>query len=217
MRKTIGLLLIVCIGGLAGCLKNDDKGSKGIYYSAVNKQYVVLRDVKSILGKTDEISMHLDSILTGKINSQVISTGSKLFDLDSDKVFDLGFEIIDLNLFNINKLPAKFDSLAVRVDPNTLQILDNSTHQYADAIDANYTINSLGNWTASTCVLGTFGEAGQFKGKGDKYLGIRLLKDKDYQYGWIKLYCSQHNDTLRIIEYAYNKQPGSEIRAGQKE
>jgi hypothetical protein len=217
MRKTIGVLLIVCIVGLAGCLKNDDKGSNGIYYSAVNKQFVVLRDVKSIAGKTDEISMHLDSILTGKINAQVISTGSKLFDLDSDKVFDLGFEIIDLNLFNINKLPLSFDSLAVRVLPDNLHILDNSTYQYADAIDANYTINSLGNWTGSTCVLGTFGEAGQFKGQGNKYLGIRLLKDKAYLYGWIKLYCSQHNDTLRIIEYAYNQKVGGEIRAGQKE
>ena len=217
MKKTIGLLLVLPIIGMTSCKKNENNSSNGIYYASVNKQYVFVRDVKSISGKTDEVSMHIDSILTGKINSQVISTGSKSFDLNNDKVSDLSFEIIDLNLFNINKLPTSFDSLAVRVLPNIIQILDNSTYQYADALNTNSIINSSGNWTNLTCVLGTFGDAGQFKGKGEKYLGIRLPKDKSYLYGWIKLYCSQHNDTIRIIEYAYNQQIDSNIEAGQKE
>jgi hypothetical protein len=217
MRKTFGLLLIIPIIGITSCNKSDDKDSNNIYYASVNKQYVFTRDVKTIAGNTDEVSLHLDSILTGKINAQVVSTGSKSFDLNNDKLPDLSFEIIDLNLFNINKLPASFDSLAVRVAPTTLQILDNSTYQYADALSTNYSVSSSGNWTSLTCVIGTFGGAGQFKGKGEKYLGIRLAKDNSYLYGWIKLYCSQKNDTLRIIEYAYNQQLNSEIITGQKE
>jgi len=35
--------------------------------------------------------------------------------------------------------------------------------------------------------------------------------------GWIRIYCSQHNDTLRIIDYAYNNTANSLIHAGQKE
>lgn len=217
MKNTIGFLLLIPIIGIISCNKNDDQSNNGIYYASVNKQYVFTRDLKSIASKTDEVSLHLDSILTGKINAQVVSTGSKSFDLNNDKLFDLSFEIIDLNLFNINKLPESFDSLAVRVAPATLEILDNSTYQYADALNANYNVNSSGNWSSMTCVLGTFGDAGQFKGKGEKYLGIRIAKDKSYLYGWIKLYCSQKNDTLRIIEYAYNQQLGSEIKTGQKE
>ena len=59
--------------------------------------------------------------------------------------------------------------------------------------------------------------AGQFQGNGEKYLGIRFSMNTDYNYGWIKLYCSQHNDTLRIIEYAFNVESGSPITAGQIE
>ena len=38
-----------------------------------------------------------------------------------------------------------------------------------------------------------------------------------FNYGWIKIYLSEHNDTLKIIEYAYNQTLGNEIKAGQKE
>jgi len=217
MKKHLGLLFLIPIIGVISCNKSDDKESNSIYYAPVNKQYVFTRDVKTIADKTDEVSLHLDSILTGKINSQVVSTGSKAFDLDNDKLSDLSFEIIDLGKYNINKLPASFDTLAARVVPLTLQILDNSTYGYADALNTDYTLNSSGKWTDRTCVLGTFANAGQFNGKGEKYLGIRIIKDKSYLYGWIKLHVSQHNDTLTIIEYAYNQQPDSEIRTGQKQ
>jgi hypothetical protein len=217
MKKTIGFLLLVPIIGIIGCKKEDDKSSNSIYYASVNKQYVFVRDVKSIAGEIDEVSVHLDSIISGKLNSQVISTGNKSFDLNNNSISDLSFEIIDLGKYNLNKLPASFDTLAVRVAPMTLQILDNSTYGYADALNTDYALNSSGKWTDRTCVLGTFANAGQFNGKGEKYLGIRIINDKSFLYGWIKLYCSQHNDTLKIIEYAYNQQPGSEIKTGQKQ
>jgi hypothetical protein len=57
------------------------------------------------------------------------------------------------------------------------------------------------------------------------YLGIRFPasgdgsknNNTDYKYGWVKLYCSQHSDTLRIIDFAFNNNPEGEIKAGQKE
>lgn len=217
MKKTFWLFLMIPIIGISSCDKSDDKSNNSIYFASINKQFVFTRIVDSIAVKSDEVSLHLDSIISGKINSQVISTGFKSFDLTGDKIFDLSFEIIDLGKYNINKLPVSFDTLAVRVVPLNIQILDNSTYHYADGLNINYEINNSGNWTNETCVLGTFANAGQFNGKGEKYLGIRIIKDKSFMYGWIKLYCSAHNDTLRIIEYAYNQQLGKEIKTGQKE
>jgi len=215
MKNQIVLFVIITLFGFLSC--KHDSGVDNIYYASINKQYVMPANLKTVSGKTDAISMHVDSIISGLINTDIISTGNISFDLNGDKHSDLSFEIIDLNKYNIHALPDTLDSLAVRVIPYTMQILDNSTYDYPDALIENYIINSSGNWTTQTCVLGTFLGAGQFKGKGEKYLGIRLTQDNSYLYGWIKLYCSQHNDTLRIIDYAYNKNSGHQILAGQKE
>ncbi len=165
----------------------------------------------------DEISNHIDSILNGLIDAEFVSTGQKKFDLDDDKIADIGFEIIDLNPFNPSGLPDSFNSLAARVIPITIQILDNSTYGYSDTLSLNDQISEDGNWADRTGVWGTFMNAGQFQGNGEKYLGFRFEQENDFNYGWIKIYCSQHNDTLRIIEYAFNNIPGSIINGGQKE
>ena len=105
--------------------------------------------------------------------------------------------------------------MAARVIPKKLEILDNSTYNYCDALNKDDIISNSGNWTSSTCVLGTFLNAGLFNGKGEKYLAFRFNTNSNYKYGWIKIYCSNHNDTLRIIDYAYNDVENSEIKAGQ--
>jgi hypothetical protein len=51
---------------------------------------------------------------------------------------------------------------------------------------------------------------------GEKYLGIRILEGNDFKYGWIRLKCSQHNDTLNIYDYAFNPNLNQEILANQK-
>jgi hypothetical protein len=214
MKKQLVYVLILATIGFTRCKEEENDN---IFYSSINKQYIFTRDVKVLEAKTDEVSQHIDSIISGLIDVDFVSTGSKTFDLDNDNKSDLGFEIIDLNKFNINKLPASFDSLAARVLPSAMQILDNSTYHYADALDIDQSINDGGKWTEETCVLGTFMNAGKFNGRGEKYLGIRLVRDQKYYYGWIKLNCSLHNDTLKIIEYAYNQTSGKEIKAGQKE
>jgi len=214
VEKYLSLFVIVIV--IISCAKNDnDSDSIDIIYQSINKEYVLIRDVQTLQESNDEISNHVDSILSGLINTEFISTGQKDFDLDVDIISDIGFEIIDLNKFNPNGLPDFFDSIAARVIPLSVEILDNSTYGYPDALNLDDQIFENGNWSNKTGVLGTFMNAGQFQGKGEKFLGIRFLKDN--KYGWILLYCSQHNDTLRIIEYAYNNITGSHIKAGQKE
>jgi hypothetical protein len=211
----ISLLIFILSSVLVSCESSDDQLT--IVYRSVNKEYVLIRDVETLQGSNDEISNHVDSILTGLIDTEFVSTGQIDFDLDADLLSDIGFEIIDLNLFNPTSLPESFDSLAARVIPISVEILDNSTYGYPDALDLEELISIDGNWSNNTSVLGTFMNAGQFQGQGEKYLGIRFLDNADFKYGWIKIYCSQHSDTLRIIEYAYNDIVNSEIKAGQKE
>jgi hypothetical protein len=203
---------------LVSCQRTDDNSNQyDISYYPVNKEYVLIRDIQLLKESDDEISNHVDSILSGLINEEFISTGQKNFDLDADLTADIAFEIIDLNKYNPNGLPESFDSLAARVLPISTEILDNSTYGYPDALELDDLISGEGKWSDRTSVLGTFLDAGQFKGKGNKYLGIRFLNPEGHNYGWIRLYCSQHNDTLRIIDYAYNNISGCKIYAGQTE
>ncbi len=213
LKAAGGLISVILL--LYGCNTGDDQ-NYDISYRAVEKEYILIRDVQMLQQSDDEISNHVDSILSGFIDEEFVSTGHKGLDLYSDAAPDIAFEIIDLKPFNPNGLPESFDSLAARVLPLATQILDNSTYGYPDALEPDEVVSEDGYWSDKTSVLGTFLNAGQFQGKGDRYLGFRFLDSGKYHYGWIKVYCSQHNDTLRIIEYAYNRIPGSNLRAGQK-
>ncbi len=216
IKISLSFILLTLL--ITSCEQTDENSiNDNIVYHSINKEYVLIRNVTTIKESDDEISKHVDSILTGLINEEFISTGQKEFDLDADIIFDIAFEIIDLNKFNPNGLPESFDSLAARVIPKSVEVLDNSTYGYPDALEMEEQISASGNWSENTCVLGTFMNAGQFQGKGERYLGIRFKKEENYKYGWIKIYCSQHNDTLRIVDYAYNNINDSQIKTGQKE
>jgi hypothetical protein len=209
------LSLVIIIISMCGCEIADIFKNDHIVYQSVNKEFVLSRDIRSMQDSNGEVLNHTDSILTGLIDAEFISTGQKQFDLNGDLVLDIGFEIIDLHKFNINRIPDHLDSLAARVIPISVELLDNSTYGYVDAMDLNDVINKNGNWSTMTSVLGTFGNAGRFQGNGDKYLGIRFPEGENYIYGWIQVYCSQHSDTLRIIDYAFNKTKNSSLLAGQ--
>jgi hypothetical protein len=212
----ISLLSYIMFSVIISCGKIDDKSQ--IVFHSIGKEYVLIKDVKTLQNSNDEISNYVDSILSGLINSEFVTTGQKNFDLDADDVSDIGFDIIDLNKINENELPVSFDTLAARVFPMKVELLDKTTYGYPDALDFGVEISKNGFWSnKNPSVLGTFLNAGKFQGKGEKYLGIRFLKDDNFKYGWIKIYCSQHNDTLRIIEYGYNDVLNSKIKAGQKE
>lgn len=211
----ISLLLFFVSSVIISCEQKEDNAK--IVYQSVEKEVILIRDVQTLQGSSDEVSKHVDSILTGLIDADFISTGQKDFDLDDNMNFDIGFEIIDLNKYNPNGLPESFDSLAARVVPLSVEILDNSTYGYPDVLDKDELISENGNWSKNTSVLGTFMNAGQFSGQGEKYLGIRFVEDSNFKYGWIKIYCSQHNDTLKIIDFAYNDISNSQIMAGQIE
>ncbi len=220
MRKYIQLPLagLILSTIIIGCNDSEDKPAESlVIHRELNKQYVLITDIQALQESNDEISNHVDSILNGLIEAEFVSSGYKKFDLDQDNLADIAFEIIDLRHFNPQGLPESFDHLAARVIPVSVQLHDNSTFGYVSAFNYDDVISGSGNWVANTGVPGTFMDAGQFQGQGEKYLAFRFIADNGFKYGWIKLYCSQHSDTLRIIEYAFNSILGGEIKAGQKE
>lgn len=219
MKKTHAIRFISAVLILTMFTSCDDTGKSNdsFHYGTINKEYVIISDVSVLQNSPDEVSQHIDSILSGLIDAELVSTGLKSFDLTGNGQADLGFEIIDLNTFNNGQLPAYLDSMAARVQPVNLQVLDNSTYGYPDALALNDEIGKQGHWSTTAGVLGTFMNAGQFQGKGPRFLGFRIPVGNDFSYGWIRLNCSAGNDTLQIIDYAYNQVAGNPLYAGQKE
>ena len=59
-----------------------------------------------------------------------------------------------------------------------------------------------------------------FTGQGIKYIGVAFrykIHTEICNWAWIKVYCSSNNDTLKIIDWAYNTKSGGIIKVGQKE
>lgn len=216
-KQIFPLILAFITAAVLPSCDDAGKADSSFQYGTIDKEYVIISDVASLQNSEDEISMYIDSIFNGLIDVDLVSTGLKSFDLTDDGQADLRFEIINLNKFNVGQLPAYLDSMAARVHPVNLQILDNSTYGYPDALLPNNEITKNGHWSGNVSVLGTFMNAGQFQGKGNCFLGFRIPAGNDFQYGWIRLNCSAGNDTLRIIDYAYNTIAGNPIYAGQKE
>jgi hypothetical protein len=217
MQKLIWVLPLLILG----CIACDKKAKDDIYYKQLNKEYIVKTNVQDLQQSNDAISKRIDSVLNGLIADTIVGTGFLGLDLTNDDGIDIGFEIIDLVSLNGGHLPDSLDSLAVRVLPMGAEIIDNSTYGYCDALTTNEVISSYNNWYAkNSFVLGTFAGAGQFNGKGERYLAFRIIHTQfvdsnSYRYGWIKLYVSEHNDTLRVMEYALNRTEDREILAGQ--
>ena len=211
MRNGLGIIIIGLSTAFFSC-NTEEKKEEEIVSGVLDYQLRLEQDTSVISSNEDDISQRLDSIINGQLNTRIISTGQKNFDLNDDGIYDIGFEIIDLRDFNGRDFPSYFDTLAARVLPYTVQISDNSTYGYCTALDTDSDIKEDEYWSdRESFVLGTIGNAGQFQGEGQKYLAFRFNENS---YGWIKLSCSASSSELILYEYAYNK--NGNIKAGQK-
>lgn len=128
-------------------------------------------------------------------------------------------------LFEIykNPEPGTPDSLSVRITRNSLNILgdcgnsflNKSAVGFAAALNENMIISDIGTWGSTD---GQY-NLSEFMGKGEKYLGMMTVSIlngiNSKRYAWIRIYCSSHNDTLKIIDWAYNNVAYKSIKAGQ--
>ena len=93
MKKLTWFLPFILLAiSVFSCKKES---SKGIYHRQVNKEYIIKTDVQELQQSTDEVSMHIDSVLNGLISDSIVGTGIRGFDLNGDDGIDIGFEILD--------------------------------------------------------------------------------------------------------------------------
>ena len=93
--------------------------------------------------------------------------------------------------------------------------LNESNAGVPKALDENTVISDVGLWGTTD---GKY-DLVQFTGKGVKYLGMTTesisANVNSKRYAWIRIYCSSGNDTLKIIDWAYNNVAYKSIKAGQ--
>jgi hypothetical protein len=75
---------------------------------------------------------------------------------------------------------------------------------------------SSGCFISSSSSGTTTNFAGEWIGKKDKYLGLKFLINGAYHYGWLRVSHTSGEDKIAILDYAYNKEAGKEIIAGEK-
>ncbi len=139
-----------------------------------------------------------------EIDQTLIGPGSFTIDINNDGELDYTFDILELST----------DVYAARVySLGMAEFLDNSTYGYADALDLGDSIK--GYFNTGFGILGTFNDAGQFNGAGNKYLGLKIWEGYSPYIAWIKLNCSFNNDTLNLISCAHNTVSFEIITAGQ--
>lgn len=77
----------------------EESTNDQIIYESVDQEYVVLRNTQDVNLDDSQIPQHIDSILNGHIDTEIISTGFLRFDLDNNTSADIAFEIIDPSTF----------------------------------------------------------------------------------------------------------------------
>ena len=143
-------------------------------------------------------------IIIHSFNQLLAGPGQLNIDINNDASDDYTFDILTLS-------PGVY---AARVLPiGSSKILDNSTYGYPDTLNFNDSV--AGYFHSNVGVLGTFNNAGQFRGAGNKYLGIKLNSGGQYYSGWIELNCNFNRDSLKIISCGYNSTSNALILAGQ--
>jgi len=86
--------------------------------------------------------------------------------------------------------------------------------RYIDPMNLGDAINSSSNWGTSIPepFIGDNSDP-NFKGLGDKYVGVKFLLNGDTYYGWV-LVSFDNNKTLTVKSYAYETTPNTPINAG---
>lgn len=80
---------------------------------------------------------------------------------------------------------------------------------YGDEILSIYNWHLIGSFSSET----PDGE-GNFTFEGVKYLGIRIARNEEFYYGYIKI--EKHNLDVWIHEWGIHKEPNTPVFAGEK-
>ena len=146
------------------------------------------------------------AIHSGIYSLDLDSNGTIDFNLSVNSSFNKESNMADINAMNSNAL-----------ERDTVQFLSH----FADPNNYNNLIGAINDWVANdvkldSCKLPFVANQGVFAGKGDKFIGLKLIRGGKTYYGWVRVKLSSHCDTLIIKDYAYNDTEGASISAGEE-
>ena len=149
------------------------------------------------------------------------STTQRQFDIDNDGTYD--FVINIQHWFNASADSSScnnynFSIYISGIDKNR-EVATDGIYNIANFYDSNEEIGALGesvSWNKnSTLMLKVSGAPYSTDFIGDKYIGLKIIGEEDYNYGWLQI--TKSNLTLKVSGYALNEKVKQSIRAGQKE
>lgn len=122
---------------------------------------------------------------------------------------DLYSAIIDVSEDSTNKISSYLvlGDIPMARAKTTSQTIDSSTPAYYVGYTALYEKED-----------GTvkYNFQNEFKGKGDKYVGVKFKIGSDFHYGWMKINLSSDGKTLKIIDVAYDTRANTPITVGAR-
>jgi hypothetical protein len=93
---------------------------------------------------------------------------------------------------------------------------------YPGALDTNTVIGNRATWSSSSgqtlkYISTCYPPRGNWSTSEDKYLGLKIKKDRKILYGWIRLSVNMYGPGPSIVvrDYAYNSTSTKQILAGQ--
>jgi len=153
------------------------------------------------------------TIYVPNVPYNVDSSNRYVFDLNNDAIND--FHFLARNYYDDSQIPQYGVSLLLGTLANGKISGGCATGGYREDIPFNDTINKNLNWYLYKHILFSVWNIGYSCDLplGDAYFGLKLIKDTDTLYGWVR--CSATNNSITIKDYAYNATPNAIILAGQ--
>ena len=149
-------------------------------------------------------------------DSTYTEDGTYMLDLDNDASVD--FEI-NLHV-TTTSAQVKFMTEPGTVNEAAITFpLTSSGNNLPLALNANDSVNDKLHWVHAGNMylvnLGGGANEGNWKGKTNKYIPLRLNKGiNDTLYGWVRLSVPLNGKTVTIHDYAYDSIPNQGIKAG---
>jgi len=113
-----------------------------------------------------------------------------------------------------------YNSVLQQATNNGLSVMrETAENAYVAALDSNALISADQNFNANK-VLGVFSyydeqPEGFWPGAGEKFLGVKFKIGENIHYGWVRLSVPRDCESFKVLDYAYEDEPGKAIRAGQ--
>jgi len=154
-----------------------------------------------------------DRVLTGTLGT--FNSDTMNIDLNNDGTEDFWLEVL-----NGTSSASSYTMRGVRAYPlsnNRVMLSGGYSAFFPEVLNSGTPIGPANNWNSVMPWLYLYnsGGFGNWPGKTDNYLGVRIIVSTDTLYGWMRLGLDATSNNLTIKGYAIEDTPNKSIEAGQ--